>query len=183
MAVNVYNGWAYVNLTNNTYTVYDADLKTYMGVIYPNECFGKINMIIETSADEIIFRKGNGSLEYGFIPFASKVPNAFWTPFAGYKSNGKTLEKLESERKGYRHKVNRGPLRYYVGAKQAGTLPVGTEIIITNTCGAEHPYRIELLEYKNSSGIWIKANSSDTSQTAWIDYLTLGSYPDDRSIY
>lgn len=81
---------------------------------------------------------------------------------------------------GRNHVIKRGPLKYYLGSAQKGTLAVETNVKISDTCGSEYNYRLRLLSYM-SNGTWINLNTN--GEYAWIDFLSLGSMPNNRAIW
>lgn len=175
MAIPDYHATASVNTSGQAIPIYN-DLvtgKRKIGTLYNNECFSYLNYGENYGC--IKFRNSSGTLQYGYID-EETAPDGWASSFTDFVSNGSTLLPAQ----GNEHVIKRGPLRYYLGSDKAGTLPVGTYVRISDTCGAEYDHRLRLLEY-NSNGSWVNPNKND--KYAWIDFLTLGSMPGNRAIW
>lgn len=177
-------GKACINMSGKRVNLYNGDKNHFVGYLDVNECYSLFTGSTgsETGVLPVYFRKSNGTIAQGDI-LPGEGAKGDMQPFANYiYQNGAFKEIAKNDWvDGYEHMVARGPLRWYLGETVQGTLAVGTKIAITNTTGLKHPYRIQLVAIQHNGG-WVDATIANPAERAWIDFMTLGTMPNNRSI-
>lgn len=156
-----------IDISYNTYF-----LSKQIGTIYPNECFGKTPS--QGNVDFITFRNSSGGISMG--GFGKVEPD--YTLYCLRKSNGKSLEINNPDSDGYyNHTLSKNMNWYIEEQKQTSPLPKGTIVKIRSNCaiGANYPSRIVCAGYK-------KPGKAPVEQKFWVDFLTVGSMPNNRAI-
>lgn len=180
----MYNGTAYVSTNSTKVPVYEFDeydvnlTNNRIGWINPNECFG----MHPTEADIpfVAFRNASGGTSIGGINPSDKLTCVL---YGKKKSNGTTLLDNPLDSDGYyRHTLSK-EMNWYIGStKQLNPLPKGTLIQISDcTTGSDHYYRIACKKAKRPTDT--KFKELNPGGIFWIDFLTTGSMPSNRSLW
>ncbi len=180
--MNMYNGKAYVNTSDRKVPVYELTANELditnkqIGLIYPNECFGIHPS--EGNVSFVAFRNSSGVPAIG--GFVSVEPE--YTLYGERKSNGSALEKNTRDSSGYFVHTLSKNMNWYIGdQKQPVSLKAGTQVKIKDcTTGSDKYFRMACKMAKLSGEREFK--ELNPGGVFWIDFLTIGSMPYNRSI-
>ncbi len=178
------NGTAYISKSTNAVPVYKYTEDTHqvtniqIGAIYMNECFG-IHPAGEWDNDFVVFRNASGVVDVGV--FGNEKPIKI--KYVERKSNGSTLLVNSPDSEGYyTHTLSKAMNWYIKKTQQPKALPAGTQLKIKDaTTGGDHYTRMACKKAKQpGENVFTELNPGDVF---FVDYITTGSMPGNRSIY
>ena len=180
----MYNGKAYVNISNQYIPVYALDssqiniTNQQIGTIYPNECFGMHPT--EGNYPFVTFRNSSGSTSIGAFA-TNNWPTMVL--FRERKSNGTSLLVNSPDNEGYYQHTLSKNMNWYIGGElQSPYLPQGTIVKVSDcTTGSTHYYRMACKQAKRPGET--QFTELNPNGIFWVDFLSTGSMPSNRSMW